>query len=68
MEVIRWAQRTINQKLPEAYIIALPEHIRIMTSVCARDAEGAARAMRAHLESSRERLSAHYVASEPNAQ
>jgi DNA-binding GntR family transcriptional regulator len=67
MEVIRWAQRAINQKLPAAYVIALPEHIRIMTAVCARDAVGAARAMRAHLESSRDRLSSHYFAGRAKA-
>jgi DNA-binding FadR family transcriptional regulator len=67
MEVIRWAQRTINQKLPAAYVIALPEHIRIMTAVCVRDAVGAAQAMRKHLESSRERLCAHHFAVETKA-
>lgn len=56
MELIRWAQRTINRKLPAAYVIALPEHIRIMRAICARDAAGAASAMRTHLENSRERL------------
>jgi DNA-binding GntR family transcriptional regulator len=58
MELIRWAQRTINRKVPAAYVIALPEHIQIMRAMCARDAEGAARAMRSHLENSRERLKA----------
>jgi DNA-binding GntR family transcriptional regulator len=58
MELIRWVQRTINRKLPAAYVIALPEHIRIMDAVCARNPEGAASAMRAHLEASRERLRA----------
>jgi len=58
MELIRWVQRTINRKLPAAYVIALPEHIRIMEAICARDLEAAARAMRAHLEASRERLQA----------
>jgi DNA-binding GntR family transcriptional regulator len=58
MELIGWAQRTINRKLPAASVIALPEHIQIMTAICARDPEAAARAMRTHLENSRERLRA----------
>jgi DNA-binding GntR family transcriptional regulator len=58
MELIRWAQRAINRKVPAAYVIALPEHIQIMRAMCARDADGAARAMRTHLENSRERLKA----------
>lgn len=56
MELIRWAQRTIIRKLSAAYVLALPEHIRIMEAICARDGEAAARAMRAHLEVSRTRL------------
>jgi DNA-binding GntR family transcriptional regulator len=59
MELIRWAQRMIVRKLSHAYELALPEHIDIMDAVCARDAEAASRAMRRHLENSRERLSAH---------
>ncbi|RKP57708.1 GntR family transcriptional regulator [Pararobbsia silviterrae] len=59
MELIRWAQRMIVRKVSAAYEIALPEHIAIMKAVCERDAEGAARAMRKHLEKSRERLSTH---------
>jgi DNA-binding GntR family transcriptional regulator len=62
MELIRWAQRTINRKMPSAFVIALPEHIAIMKAVSGRDAEGAARAMRRHLESSRERLKTQLAA------
>jgi DNA-binding FadR family transcriptional regulator len=58
MDLIRWVQRTINRKLPAAYVIALPEHIRILDAVCARDPDSAARAMRVHLEASRQRLHA----------
>jgi DNA-binding GntR family transcriptional regulator len=61
MELIRWAQRTINRKLPAAFAIALPEHIRIMNAVCARDPRGAAQAMRTHLENSRERLRSQFT-------
>lgn len=68
MELIRWAQRMIVRKLSDAYELALPEHIGIMNAVCERDAEGAARAMRRHLENSRERLSAHIDLSEANAE
>ncbi|MDR5762854.1 MULTISPECIES: GntR family transcriptional regulator [unclassified Caballeronia] len=59
MELIRWAQRAIVDKLTGAYEIALPEHIAIIEAVCLRDAQGAAKAMRAHLENSRDRLSAN---------
>jgi len=62
MELIRWAQRTINRKLTAAYVIALPEHLRIMEAIRARDSEGAARAMRAHLEQSLQRLQEQYSA------
>lgn len=66
MELIRWAQRTIVDKLTNAYEIALPEHIAIMEAVCRRDAEGAAKAMRTHLENSRDRLSANINLSDLN--
>ena len=66
MELIRWAQRTIVDKLTNAYEIALPEHIAIMEAVCRRDAEGAAKAMRTHLENSRDRLSANIDLSDLN--
>jgi DNA-binding GntR family transcriptional regulator len=59
MELIRWAQRAIVDKLTGAYEIALPEHIAIIEAVCLRDAQSAAKAMRAHLENSRDRLSAN---------
>jgi DNA-binding GntR family transcriptional regulator len=65
-ELIHWAQRTINRKRPSAYMAALPEHIRIMRAVCARDAQGAARAMRLHLEKSRDRLCAEFTSHNPS--
>jgi DNA-binding GntR family transcriptional regulator len=61
MELIRWAQRTIIRKVASARVIALPEHIRIMEAICARDSEDAARAMRAHIEASRKRLHEHFA-------
>lgn len=62
MELIRWAQRAINRKVTAAYVIALPEHIRIMEAIRVRDSEAAARAMRAHLEMSRKRLQEQFPA------
>jgi DNA-binding GntR family transcriptional regulator len=56
MDLFRWAQNAIIQNLPHSYEIALPEHLAIMDAVCKRDEKGAAAAMRAHLENSRERL------------
>lgn len=62
MELIRWAQHTINRKLSAAYVIALPEHVAIMEAICARESDAAARAMRTHLELSRGRLQAQLSA------
>ena len=56
MDLFRWAQNTIIWKMPRSYELALPEHIEIMTAVCKRDKAQAARAMRKHLENSRDRL------------
>lgn len=50
LDVIQWTQNTIIQELPKSYEFALPEHVAVMDAVCARDAAGAARAVRAHLE------------------
>lgn len=60
-DLIRWAQNAIIFNLPHSYEIALPEHIAIMDAVCARDAAGAAKAMRVHLENSKARLEAGLV-------
>jgi DNA-binding GntR family transcriptional regulator len=56
MDVIRWTQNTIIRELPKSYELALPEHIAIMDAVCARDAAGAAAAMRTHLENAYHRM------------
>jgi DNA-binding GntR family transcriptional regulator len=58
MDLFRWAQNTIIQEMPRSYEAALPEHIAIMTAVCARDPRRASEAMREHLENSRRRLEA----------
>jgi DNA-binding GntR family transcriptional regulator len=65
-ELIHWAQCTIIRKQPDAYRIALPEHIRIMHSICAGDAEAAAHAMRTHLECSSVRLCAQLMPKDPD--
>jgi DNA-binding GntR family transcriptional regulator len=56
VDLFRWAQNTIILKMPSSYELALPEHIEIMEAVCKRDRDQAARAMRKHLENSRDRL------------
>ena len=56
IDLFRWAQNTSILKMPRSFEVALPEHIEIMKSVCERDKERAARAMRKHLENSRDRL------------
>lgn len=56
MDLFRWAQNTIVQNLPHSYELALPEHLEIMSAVCSGNSRGAAKAMRKHLENSRERL------------
>lgn len=64
MELISWAQRTINRKQPEAYVIALPEHINVTKAICERDEQRAARAMRTHLVNSRELFAAQFLSTE----
>jgi len=55
-DLIRWSQQTIIRNLKNPYETALPEHIRICEAVCARDAAGAAEAMRVHLENAYKRI------------
>jgi DNA-binding GntR family transcriptional regulator len=55
MDLIRWAQNTIILEIPESYALALPEHLAILTAICARDAAAASAAMRQHLQSARAR-------------
>jgi DNA-binding GntR family transcriptional regulator len=62
MDLIQWTQNTIIRKLPESYKLALPEHIAIMDAVCTRDAIGASRAMRAHLENAYRRMASRLEA------
>jgi DNA-binding GntR family transcriptional regulator len=59
-ELIQWAQSTIIREQPDAYRIALPEHIQIMNAICAREDEAASSAMRTHLECSRARFCAQF--------
>jgi DNA-binding GntR family transcriptional regulator len=55
-DLIRWSQQTIIRNLKKPYETTLPEHIRICEAVCARDAAGAAEAMRVHLENVYQRI------------
>ena len=55
MDLIRWAQNTIILEMPESYQFALPEHIDIVTAICARDPAAASHAMRIHLQNARSR-------------
>jgi len=55
-DLIRWSQQTIIRNLNESYETTLPEHIRIAEAVCARDAAGAAEAMRVHLQNTYNRI------------
>lgn len=57
-DLIRWVQSTLIQEVPNSYALALPEHIDIMNAICKRAKEAAARAMRTHLENSRQRIEA----------
>ena len=54
--LIHWSQSTAISHLEQPYAVALPEHIAIAAAVCARDGEGAAAAMRRHLENSYDRI------------
>lgn len=55
-DMVRWSQQTIIRHLNEPYETTLPEHIRIIEAVCARNPGAAADAMRLHLEKSYERI------------
>jgi DNA-binding GntR family transcriptional regulator len=57
-DLIRWSQQTIIMNLNEPYETTLPEHMRIVDALCERDAEGAEKAMRLHLENSYKRVEA----------
>jgi DNA-binding GntR family transcriptional regulator len=58
-DLVRWA-RTIVTQQPETYEAALPEHLRILDALRARDVERAQREMRQHLRSSFERTAARW--------
>ena len=56
MDLFSWAQNTIIAELPHSFALALPEHLEIAEAYLAHDVEAATRAMRNHLENSRDRL------------
>lgn len=56
LDLIRWVQNAIVQKVPNSYEVALPEHLAIMDAVCDRNSIRASQAMRDHLEATRIRL------------
>lgn len=55
-DLFRWAQNTIIAELPHSYALALPEHIEIAEAYLSRDVDRATKAMRIHLEKTRDRL------------
>ena len=62
LDLIRWAQNAIIQRMPSSYEAALPEHLSIMDAICAQQPRAASDAMRKHLEKSRSRLAMQIAA------
>ena len=58
MDLIKWVQGAVVERIPDSYEAALPEHLEIMDAICKRDSKSAAKAMRKHLNNTRDRFAA----------
>jgi len=54
-DLIDWAGNTVVERQADSYEQALPEHLRILDGLQARDPEAARAALRTHLENAFDR-------------